>query len=87
MISKTERILATSTMILSAAFAGLVVGCESSGGANAGTQANTTDLSKHACKGQNSCKGLGGCKTTAHACKGQNACKGQGGCNTINPQM
>lgn len=36
---------------------------------------------KHACKGQNDCKGKGGCKTDKHACKGQNDCKGQGGCN------
>ncbi len=35
---------------------------------------------KHSCKGQNACKGHGGCKTDKHACKGQNACKGQGGC-------
>lgn len=35
---------------------------------------------KHACRGQNACKGHGGCKTDKHACKGQNACKGQGGC-------
>src|SRR5882672_5847348 len=35
---------------------------------------------KHACKGQNECKGKGNCKTDKHACKGQNECKGQGGC-------
>jgi hypothetical protein len=39
-------------------------------------------VEKHGCKGQNSCKGNGGCKTAAHSCKGQNACKGQGGCKT-----
>jgi hypothetical protein len=32
------------------------------------------------CKGQNECKGKGGCKTDSHGCKGQNDCKGQGGC-------
>lgn len=37
---------------------------------------------KHGCKGQNSCKGKGGCKTDKNACKGHNACKGQGGCAT-----
>ena len=36
---------------------------------------------KHGCKGQNDCKGHGGCKTDTHACKGQNDCKGQGGCH------
>lgn len=29
--------------------------------------------------GQNSCKGLGGCKTASHDCGGKNSCKGQGG--------
>jgi hypothetical protein len=33
---------------------------------------------KHACIGQNSCKGKGGCGKT----KGKNQCKGQGGCRT-----
>jgi hypothetical protein len=35
---------------------------------------------KHTCRGQNACKGQGGCKTEKHACKGQNACRSQGGC-------
>jgi hypothetical protein len=39
-------------------------------------------VEKHACKGQNSCKGNGGCKTENHGCKGQNSCTGQGGCKT-----
>jgi hypothetical protein len=39
-------------------------------------------VEKHGCKGQNSCKGNGGCKTDKNACKGQNECKGQGGCAT-----
>ena len=38
------------------------------------------DVPKHACKGQNDCKGKGSCKTSANACMGQNQCKGQGGC-------
>ena len=37
---------------------------------------------KHACKGQNSCKGKGGCKTGDNGCKGKNSCKGKGGCAT-----
>ena len=37
---------------------------------------------KACCKGQNECKGHGGCKTDANACKGQNECKGKGGCKT-----
>jgi hypothetical protein len=42
-----------------------------------------TDPAKHACKGQNDCKGRGGCKTELNTCKGQNECKGRGGCKTI----
>jgi hypothetical protein len=37
---------------------------------------------KHACKGQNSCQGKGGCKTGDNGCKGKNSCKGKGGCAT-----
>jgi hypothetical protein len=37
---------------------------------------------KHACQGQNSCKGKGGCKTSDNGCKGKNSCKGKGGCAT-----
>jgi len=37
---------------------------------------------KHACQGQNSCKGKGGCKTGDNGCKGKNSCKGKGGCAT-----
>ena len=37
---------------------------------------------KHACKGQNSCKGKGGCKSSDNGCKGKNSCKGKGGCRT-----
>jgi hypothetical protein len=35
---------------------------------------------KHICKGHNTCKGLGSCKTDKHDCAGKNDCKGQGGC-------
>jgi len=35
---------------------------------------------KHDCKGQNSCKGNGGCKTGDNGCAGKNSCKGKGGC-------
>lgn len=36
----------------------------------------------HDCKGQNSCKGKGGCKTGDNGCAGKNSCKGKGGCST-----
>ena len=41
--------------------------------------ADQQDLPKHACKGQNDCKGQGG-GDKAHA--GKNSCKGQGACAT-----
>ena len=41
--------------------------------------ADRKDLPKHACKGQNDCKGQGG-GDKKHA--GKNACKGQGACAT-----
>ena len=41
--------------------------------------ASQKDLPKHACKGQNDCKGQGG-GDKKHA--GKNACKGQGACAT-----
>ncbi len=37
---------------------------------------------KHACEGQNSCKGKGGCKASDNGCKSKNSCKGKGGCAT-----
>jgi hypothetical protein len=51
----------------SSAFAGVMVA------------ADNKDLPKHACKGQNDCKGQGG-GDKKHA--GKNACKGQGACAT-----
>jgi hypothetical protein len=51
----------------SSAFAGVMVA------------ADQKDLPKHACKGQNDCKGQGG-GDAKHA--GKNACKGQGACAT-----
>jgi hypothetical protein len=43
-----------------------------------GKKATKTKVEKHGCKGQNSCKGKGGCGTT----KGKNDCKGKGECST-----
>jgi len=48
----------------------------------AGTLIADGDSDKHACKGQNTCKGKGGCKSGDNSCKGQNSCKGKGGCAT-----
>ena len=41
-----------------------------------------TKFTGNSCKGQNDCKGIGGCKVEGeHACKGMNDCKGKGGCH------
>jgi hypothetical protein len=52
--------------------------------ANAGVKARNMDgaTTQHDCKGNNECKGQGGCKTGDNGCKGQNSCKGKGGCKT-----
>ena len=74
------------TLIISAAMAGLVTGtmaitgCESEHGDHHGTAASDSSMSKHDCKGLNSCKGQGGCNTGENGCKGKNSCKGKGGC-------
>ena len=57
----------SATAASSSAFAGVMVA------------ADHQDLPKHACKGQNDCKGQGG-GDKKHA--GKNACKGQGACAT-----
>ncbi len=46
------------------------------------TAASDHAMEKHACKGANSCKGNGGCKTGDNGCKGKNSCKAKGGCAT-----
>ncbi len=51
-------------------------------GLSASSSFGDPQTDKHACKGQNSCKGNGGCKTGDNGCKGKNSCKGKGGCAT-----
>jgi hypothetical protein len=74
----------TRTLIISAAMTGLLAGsaitftgCMSD---KSGTAASDSSMSKHDCKGMNSCKSQGGCKTGDMGCKGKNTCKGKGGC-------
>lgn len=43
---------------------------------------NSSNASKHACKGLNDCKNRGGCKTELNTCRGKNECKGRGGCKS-----
>lgn len=42
-------------------------------------KAMAMEMTHATCKGKNSCKGQGGCKTSTHDCAGLNDCKGQGG--------
>lgn len=74
-------------ILVAAAAAGIMLGATACMDSRAEGSSNTPptsgDSDKHACKGMNSCKGKGGCKTDAHACKGMNACKGQGGCKSV----
>ncbi|HEY6350248.1 MAG TPA: hypothetical protein VI636_12645 [Candidatus Angelobacter sp.] len=50
---------------------------------DSGKKAHKSGTEKHACKGQNSCKGKGGCQTGDNGCNGKNSCKGKGGCATL----
>ena len=45
---------------------------------DAGKTATKAKVAKHCCKGQNECKGQGGCGAEKH----KNDCKGKGGCST-----
>jgi hypothetical protein len=78
------------SLALAAAFAGLIGGTtvrlnaqtsqQNGTNAQAGillVQDDKNPLPKHACKGQNDCKGQGGGKHP-----GKNDCKGKGGCAT-----
>jgi hypothetical protein len=49
---------------------------------DAGKKTGKPAQDKHACMGQNSCKGKGGCSSGDNGCKGKNSCKGKGGCAT-----
>ena len=79
----------TKSTIVSAAVAGLFLGsvatvsstltsCSSSKQSTA-----QPAMEKHACKGLNSCKNQGGCKSGDNQCAGKNSCKGHGGCATV----
>gem|GEM_PF-6597118 len=46
----------------------------------AGVLADKEKGGTHECKGHNSCKGKGGCKSGENGCAGKNSCKGKGGC-------
>jgi hypothetical protein len=89
---KEKGHMTKKTMIAGAAIAGLMSGSFAVTAHAAQTSAkpgvslmgdkDKVDADKHACKGMNSCKGKGGCKTADNDCKGKNSCKGKGGCAT-----
>jgi hypothetical protein len=83
--------ISKSSLILTAAFTGLLGGTVARAATSANTgstissiagQAADDKVEKHACKGLNSCKGKGGCSSSDNGCKGKNSCKGKGGCAT-----
>jgi len=82
--------ISKSSLVLTAAFTGLLGGtmARAAALANPGAispiagQAAADKVEKHACKGLNSCKGKGGCSSSDNGCKGKNSCKGKGGCAT-----
>jgi len=82
-MNRLTRNLTASAGLFAAAMTGMLAGCQSHSATDSGTAVNANAPDKHACKGQNSCKGLGGCKTGNNGCKGLNSCKGNGGCKTM----
>lgn len=87
--SRTVRVVAAAAMTgLMAGAVSSVGGCKNesqpsstSAGVSSDNSGSAT-LAKHDCKGQNACKGQGGCSTGDNGCKGKNSCKGKGGCST-----
>ena len=82
--SKTLLAGAALAGILSAGFittssAALVIKTDRST-VSAGVLADEKTGETHECKGHNSCKGKGGCKSGENGCAGKNSCKGKGGC-------
>lgn len=68
--------------LMSGSFAATTQAAVSTGKPGVSLQLEKAKADKHACQGQNSCKGKGGCKTGDNGCKGKNSCKGKGGCAT-----
>jgi hypothetical protein len=82
-MNKSTRLLITAaalTGLYSGALAVKSYGATPAAGAE---QKDDKKGEKHGCKGQNSCKGNGGCKSGDAGCKGKNTCKGKGGCSTM----
>lgn len=83
------------SILMGAAMAGFLVGTTAiaqdapagTAQTDSGKTAGKHVKEKHACKGQNSCKGKGGCGSSDNGCKGKNSCKGKGGCATDGSKM
>ena len=69
-------VAAVAALVAGAPFA---TGCKSEKEKEA-AHATSTATEKHACKGMNACKSMGGCSTGDNGCAGKNSCKGHGGC-------
>ena len=90
-----------NALLLTAALSGLIGGTSvAAQAARQGPSANSVKAAKaglrltsadkppkHSCKGNNDCKGQGGCKSSDNGCKGKNSCKGKGGCATDGSKM
>jgi len=76
----------TKVLIAGAAVAGLLTGAlvtkSEAAATDPGTVLHKAATKANACKGQNDCKGKGGCDSGDNGCKGKNSCKGKGGCKT-----
>jgi hypothetical protein len=85
-----KHVNTTKTLLAGAALAGIITGgfVARTHAANstvqiassAGEIADEKKGETHDCKGHNSCKGKGGCKSGDNGCAGKNSCKGKGGC-------
>jgi hypothetical protein len=85
--------ISKSSLVVTAAFTGLLGGTMARAAAPLNTssptaaaqkdkKSDTSKVEKHACAGKNSCAGKGGCKSSDKGCAGKNSCKGKGGCAT-----
>jgi hypothetical protein len=76
----SKKVVAAAVMGLFAGVTATTVAKASPGDKNAQYKEDAPKADSHICKGQNACKGKGGCKTGDAGCGGKNSCKGKGGC-------
>ena len=73
------------TKVMGAVVAGMVAGSKAFAFGDE-KKADEKKADAHICKGHNSCKGKGGCKTDKNACAGKNECKGKGWINAASAE-